>query len=103
MKQAGVTADSSYLSLHPILIWCTSSHLFEQPAQVMRILESHFVGNFADGLVRFQQAVFHPADDSEMNVFDSRLARLFLYKVTKVIGGEVKLVGTPGKAQVLPV
>ena len=73
MKQAGVTADSSYLSLHPILIRCTSSHLFEQPAQVMRILEPHLVGNFADGLVRFQQTVFHPADNGEMDILDGRL------------------------------
>ena len=31
-----------------------------------------------------------------MDILDGRFARLLLHKVTKVIGGEVKLVGTPG-------
>ena len=47
------------LYLHPIFVWRAPCHLLEQSAQVVRILESHFVGDFADGLVGFQQAVFY--------------------------------------------
>ena len=82
--------------LHPIFVWRAPCHLLEQSAQVVRILESHFVGDFADGLVGFQQAVFYSVDDGKVDVFYGGFASLFFHKVAEIVGGKVKLVGTPG-------
>ncbi len=62
---------------------------------MVRILETNLIGYLADSLVSFQQTVFHFADDGEMDVFNGRLAGLFLHEVAEVIGRKMKLVGTP--------
>ena len=91
--------QSSGSSLHSILIRRASCHFLEQAAQVVRVLESHFISNLTDRLVRLQQTVFHLVDYGKMNVFDSRLAGLLLYKVSEIIGRKMKLVGTPGNGR----
>ena len=61
----------------------------------MRILETDFVCYLTDCFVGLQQSVFYFADDCLMNVIYGGFACLFLDKVTEIVGGEMKLVGTP--------
>ena len=63
------------------------------------VLKPDFVSYFAYSLVRACQQILDAVDDGKVNVLNGRFARLLLHKVTKVIGGEVKLVGTPGNGR----
>ena len=62
---------------------------------MMRILESNCVRYLAYCLVRACQQVLDTVDDSEVDVFNGGLSSLFLDEVTEIVGGEMKLVGTP--------
>ena len=66
---------------------------------MMRILEPNFVSYFTHSFACACQQILDTVDNGEMDILDGRFARLLLHKVTKVIGGEVKLVGTPGNGR----
>ena len=59
------------------------------------IFEACFVGYFTDCLVCFKKEVFYFVNDRLMDAFNGGFPRLLLYHVTKIVGGEMKLVGTP--------
>ncbi len=59
------------------------------------VLKPDFVSYFAYSLVRACQQILDAVDDGEVNVLNGRFARFFFYKVSKIVGGEMELVGTP--------
>ena len=80
---------------HPVLIGRAAHRLLEHPAQVMRILDPHFIGDLTHGLARAGQQVLDTVDDGEMDVLDCRLPRLFLDEVAEIVCRKVELSGTP--------
>ena len=62
---------------------------------MVRILEAYLIGYLAHGLVRACQQVLDAVDDGKVDVFNGGLAGFLLHKVAEIVGGEMKLVGTP--------
>ena len=70
------------------------THVFlENAIEVLRILKSQLVSNFADAFVGPGNQLFGHSDQFVLYVFLRRLARLFFDKVAEIVGREEYAVG----------
>ena len=80
-----------------------TDHLFEQPAQMVRIFEAQFVGDFADRFAAFDQEFLGTVDGGQLDVLLRRFSGLLLDQIAEIVGRQVQPVGAPrqiGRAHV---
>lgn len=71
---------------YPILIRRTPHLFLEPPAEMLRILETKFVGNLADGLPCVEYTLFCHIQGLLLDMLQGGFARLLLQQVTQIVG-----------------
>lgn len=61
---------------------------------MMRIFESHLIGNFTHGLGRIGKTFLNFLDNGELDILLSRFSRFLLYQIPEIIRGKIKFIRT---------
>lgn len=78
---------------HPILIGCASRHFLEPAAEMLRVGESQFVGDFADGFRGVEHPFFRHVEHLLLDVFQGGHSGLLLDEIAEIVGGKAKRIG----------
>ena len=57
---------------------------------MMRVFESHLIGNFTHGLGRIGKTFLNFLDNGELDILLSRFPRFLLYQIPKIIRRKIK-------------
>ena len=61
---------------------------------MMRVFESHLIGNFTHGLGRIGKTFLNFLDNGELDILLSRFSRFLLYQIPEIIRRKIKLIRT---------
>ena len=61
---------------------------------MIRVFESHLIGNFTHGLGRIGKTFLNFLDNGELDILLSRFPRFLLYQIPKIIRRKIKLIRT---------
>lgn len=74
-----------------VLRWCHAGFLLEHATQVLRVLKTYLIADVGNRPVGVGKEFLCSVNDVLMDIVCGRLSRLFLDKVTKIVGRETEL------------
>ena len=80
------------MQLLPELSRCRTCHAFEEPDEMLRILETERLGDLRDAFLRIQKLFFRRFQQFLPQVFFGGHSRLALYQIPEIVRGQTYLI-----------